>query len=265
MDSIMLAEYFSRIGLDNKVDLTLAGLTRLHRYQHRSIPFENLDVIAGLPIKIEAGAIHKKLVQDKRGGYCQELNGLLYNVASALGFEARVLLGRVHLGKEPSGRGHRVTMVTIDKQQWLVDCGNGAFTPRAPLPIVMGQELKTDIQTFRFVADEHFGYLLQLKSSGNWSSIYSLDMSHVCQSDLEYGNHYTSTSPYSLFTRNSMAVLPIENGTVTLFNRTLRVTEKGHTTVIILADEDAYLQALADYFGLSTNVSYSSIEPYLNR
>ena len=260
MEQSQISEYFSRIGLSQPSDITIESLKAIHQHQHRSIPFENFDVIHGLPIQLTADALHEKLVVNQRGGYCQELNGLLLNVLTRLGCQARSLLGRVHLAGEPTGRSHRVTMVTLDDKQWLVDVGFGTFTPRAPLLLETGVEQSNDLQTFCFIEDELYGLLLQIKQGEEWMKVYSLDMTHVCTNDLESSNFFTSNSPKSIFTSNCIAALPIEGGIVTLLNQTIKVTVNGITEEWSLEDEVSYFSALQTYFELTLNVPFSLLK-----
>ncbi|MBE7447030.1 MAG: arylamine N-acetyltransferase [Planctomycetia bacterium] len=51
-------------------------------------PFENLDVLLSRPILLEPASL-KKLIRDRRGGYCFEQNGLFLLVLAALGFQVR--------------------------------------------------------------------------------------------------------------------------------------------------------------------------------
>ena len=260
MEQSQISEYFSRIGLSQPSDITIESLKAIHQHQHRSIPFENFDVIHGLPIQLTVDALHEKLVVNQRGGYCQELNGLLLNVLNHLGLEARSLLGRVHLAGDPTGRSHRVTMVTIDDKQWLVDAGFGTFTPRAPLLLETGVEQSNDLQTFRFIEDELYGLLLQIKQGEEWMKVYSLDMTHVCANDLESSNFFTSNSPKSIFTSNCIAALPIEEGIVTLLNQAIKVNKNDITEEWLLEDEASYFAALQTYFGLTLNLPFSLLK-----
>ena len=57
MTQAQIDEYLNRIGLSGPVSLNLAGLTRLHQAHQRSVPFENLDVLAGRPISLEREAL----------------------------------------------------------------------------------------------------------------------------------------------------------------------------------------------------------------
>ena len=63
---------------------------------NRSIPFENLDPLMGVPVAdLGPDALFGKLVRRRRGGYCYEQNGLMAYVLSQLGFGVDALGGRV--------------------------------------------------------------------------------------------------------------------------------------------------------------------------
>lgn len=262
MNVNMLMQYFHRIELDSSPELDAAYLTKLHEHQHKTIPFENFDVINKRPILLSETDLFQKLVIHSRGGYCFELNGLLLAVLKAVGFEVRPLLGRVHLSGAPSGRGHQISLVTINQQQWIVDAGFGAQTPRQPLPLTLNQELNTDTQTFRFIEDDNFGVLLQVKHDLEWVNLYSLDMSHVCDGDVEYGNHYTSTNCNSAFTSRCVASIRTDSGVITLLNNRLKIKSDTGSEEIILDSEDNYFSALKQYFGINLDIPFSSISKY---
>ncbi|WCE31608.1 arylamine N-acetyltransferase family protein [Vibrio sp. SCSIO 43137] len=265
MNPDTLNSYFHRIGLSDKPTASLDSLKQIHRLQHKSMPFENFDVVNGKAIKLTEEALVQKLVRENRGGYCFELNGLLYSVLNTIGFQVRPLLGRVHLSEQATGRGHRVNLVTIDDKQWLVDAGFGAQTPREPLPLELNKTLSTDIQTFRFIEDKHYGVMLQTEGEDGWSNMYSLDMGHVCQGDIDYGNHYTSTSPDSVFTNKCVASLRTESGAITLLNNRLKIKEGDSSREMILNCEAGYFAALKEYFGIAPDVPYHKIEAFFDQ
>lgn len=74
---IDLDAYFNRIGYSGPRTPTLETLKALHYAQALSIPFENLDVLAKRTIQLDPASLQKKLVADRRGGYCFEVNALL--------------------------------------------------------------------------------------------------------------------------------------------------------------------------------------------
>ncbi|MEZ9917024.1 N-hydroxyarylamine O-acetyltransferase [Vibrio breoganii] len=264
MNSDTLSQYLSRIGLSKQPEVSVQGLKALHNAQHRAVPFENFDVIAGKKIATTADEIFNKVVTHQRGGYCFELNGLMLRVLSAIGFEAKALLGRVHLSGVPTGRGHQVSLVALDDQQWLVDAGFGSQTPRHPLPLKMNTELCTDLQTFRLVAHDLYGTMLQVKDQYDWLNLYSFDMEEVCAGDIEYGNHFTSTSPNSVFTSAGIASIATEEGTVTLLNDLLKIKKGEQITEIKLSNESDYFKQVKTHFGLELDMPYQKIAQYFD-
>lgn len=264
MDSDTLTQYLSRIGLSKQPEMSVGGLKALHISQHRAVPFENFDVIAGKKIATTAEGIFNKVVTNQRGGYCFELNGLMLRVLSAIGFEARALLGRVHLSGAPTGRGHQISLVTLDGQPWLVDVGFGSQTPRQPLPLKLDIELVTDLQVFRFVSHDCYGIMLQVKDHDSWLNLYSFDLEMVCAGDIEYGNHFSSTSPNSVFTSASIASIATEEGTITLLNNLLKIKKGNQITEIKLSDESDYFDQVKTHFGLELDMPYQKVAQYFD-
>jgi len=87
-----VASYFGRIAYTGPTEPTLDVLAAITAAHNRSIPFENLDPLLGIPVAdLSAAALTDKLVHRRRGGYCYEHNGLMAYVLEELGFgvEAR--------------------------------------------------------------------------------------------------------------------------------------------------------------------------------
>ncbi|EMW7169958.1 arylamine N-acetyltransferase [Vibrio fluvialis] len=262
MDASLLTQYFERIGLSDTPTLDERGLRLLHQNQHRSIPFENFDVVSGKGIDLDPAAVFHKLVKEKRGGYCFEVNGLLLRVMQTLGFDARPLLGRVHLSGQPTGRSHQLSLVMLGELSWLVDAGFGANTPRQVMPLVLNREMTFDYQTLRFVERADYGVMLQSKNGDEWSDLYSLDLGFVCPADIQYGNHFTSTHPSSVFTNACVAVMPTPNGITTLLNNKLTIRDGNNTEQILLNDEHSYFSALKQHFGIAPHVPFDVLKGY---
>lgn len=60
-----------------------------------AVPFENLDVMAGIPVRLDVAAAYAKVVDGRRGGFCFELNLAFAALLLRLGFDARLGLARV--------------------------------------------------------------------------------------------------------------------------------------------------------------------------
>ena len=64
-----LEAYLARIGLRGR-----PGVAALHRAHVTTIPFENRDPRRGIPVSLELEDLERKLVDQRRGGYCFEQN-----------------------------------------------------------------------------------------------------------------------------------------------------------------------------------------------
>ena len=60
-----------------------------------AVPFENLSIHAGQPIVLEDDALFTKIVDNRRGGFCYEANGLFAALLRALGFDVAMLSAEV--------------------------------------------------------------------------------------------------------------------------------------------------------------------------
>ncbi|PWJ43003.1 arylamine N-acetyltransferase family protein [Sediminitomix flava] len=255
-------QYRLRIGYFDEITPTLPSLSAIHRAQHLSIPFENFDICLGKGINLSSDHLFNKLIKQKRGGYCFELNGILLLALQSFDFSARALLGRVHLSGKPTGRGHQITLVSFGEEKYIVDAGFGSNTPPMPIPLVCNSEFSFQDQSFKLVNTALFGYMLQTKYENGWKDLYSFELNHVCEGDIAYGNHYTSTSPDSLFTKSRVAVIRKENGIITLLNRRIRKALNGKEEIIFLEENQSYISALKEHFGIELNTQYEQLKPY---
>ena len=131
-----LGAYLRRIGLQEPPKGDLAGLRALHLAHATSIPFENLDVQVGLPIRLDLASLQAKLVQRRRGGYCFEHNTLFQSALEAIGFEAIACEARVRLGAPVLlPRTHMLLLVRLDGGDWLADVGFGGEGLLGPVPL----------------------------------------------------------------------------------------------------------------------------------
>ncbi len=130
--------YLKRINYTGSLEPTLETLRNIHRQHLLSIPYENLDIHLGRRFELNQEHFFKKLVFEKRGGWCYEMNGLLAWVLRELGFEVQYLSGTV--GREQKGNlaegNHLVLLVHLDKP-YIADVGFGDGILE-PLPLQEG-------------------------------------------------------------------------------------------------------------------------------
>ena len=81
-----LHQYLQRIDYKGSLKPSLKTLANLQKQHLLHIPFENLDIAAGVPIELDINRIYKKVIMNKRGGFCYELNRLFCELLTQLGF-----------------------------------------------------------------------------------------------------------------------------------------------------------------------------------
>ena len=199
--------YLRRIGLQAMPAADLTGLRALHLAHATSIPFENLDIQMGLPIRLDLDSLQDKLVRRRRGGYCFEQNTLFLAALKAAGFEAIPCEARVRLGASAVlARTHMLILVEMEGGPWLCDVGFGGEGLLQPLPLD-GQAHVQFQNTYRVVPEGPLRVLQSLRSEG-WEDLYAFMPEARFPIDFEMANHYTSTHPESRFIRTLTAQLP---------------------------------------------------------
>src|SRR5437763_9316343 len=104
--------YFDRLDDVGERAPSFSTLARLQRAHATTIPFENLDIHLGLPIRIDLASVAAKLIEARRGGYCFEQNTLFAAALEALGFSVSRLAARVRLGQmQVTARTHMILAV----------------------------------------------------------------------------------------------------------------------------------------------------------
>ena len=137
-----LDAYCARIGYSGDRAPTLTTLRALHLAHAQTIPFENLNPLLGLPTPLDPASLMRKLVHDRRGGYCFEQNLLFSHALKAIGFSIVQLTARV-IWNQPDGaetmRSHMLLKVDLPEGPHIADVGFGGLTLTSPL------ELKADL------------------------------------------------------------------------------------------------------------------------
>ena len=196
-----LTAYVERIGLASVPAPGVDALFALHRAHVESIPFENLDILLGRPIRLDLPSLEAKLVAARRGGYCFEQNTLFAAALTAIGFTVTPLAARVRLGdRRDSARAHMLLSVPAGERNWLADVGFGGGALLEPMPIEPSGEVRQGGWRFRIVEDGP-ERVLQSFGPGGWRDLYAFTLEPQLLIDFVVANHYTSTHPDSSFTK----------------------------------------------------------------
>ena len=252
---IDLAAYFERIGYTGPAEPTLETLHALVAAHNRSIPFENLDPLMGIPVAdLGPAALTDKLVGRRRGGYCYEQNGLMGYVLAELGFGVERLAGRVvwmNPNPELPAQTHQVLSVAVPgvDGRFLVDVGFGGQTLTSPIRLEAGPVQRTRHEPYR-LREHGEGYLLEAEIRGDWQPLYMFITRPQPRIDLEVGSWYVSTYPKSVFVVGLTAALVTDDARWNLRGRNLAIHSGGDTERIRFDTAAQVLDTLTDRFGI---------------
>jgi N-hydroxyarylamine O-acetyltransferase len=248
-----LDSYFSRIGHDGSCAPTLETLRALHLAHALTVPFENLTVLEGERVLLDPDAVERKLVMQKRGGYCFEQNGYFVNVLRALGFDVVTLIARVRwmMPEEiDTARTHMLLLIHLPEGEFIADVGFGSLTMTAPVRFALDREQETPHEPRRLVSHAD-GYELQAKLGSEWAPVYRFSLEPARRSDYEVANWHTSTHPASIFTQHLIVTRPFANHRATLFNTGLTIRYlDGRVETHTLETPAEIAEVLGSTFGL---------------
>ncbi len=247
-----LEAYLARVGLSGR-----PGLAELHRAHVTTIPFENLDPRRGISVSLEPDDLERKLVTERRGGYCFEQNLLLKAALEALGADVAMFLARVRMGGDPSAprpRTHLVLGVTDGGMRWHADVGFGNGTLLEPIPLGAGGEYDQLGWRFRVVEDGPELVLQSVIRDGEWIDLYGFIPEPVPLIDVVTSNWYTCTHPRSPFVTGLIVSAQLPDGervSLSDWSGELTFTEETpHNTSFSAVAPDEVPQVVADRFGL---------------
>lgn len=247
LDSRTLA-YLDRIGYQGSLTPSAEVLRSLHRAHMYTVPFENLDIGLGREIVCDEASFLHKIVNERRGGFCYELNGAFAALLRALGFQVTLLSARVPLADGSGGPefDHLALRVDLDVP-WLADVGFGdSFVE--PLRLEPGMEQEQFGRVYRLSPVES-GLRLDLQAERKWKEEYLFKLTPRRLAEFAPMCRYHQTSPDSPFTRKRVCSRATPEGRITLSNGKLIETRNGVRVERALEDEE-WRARLRDIFGV---------------
>ncbi len=229
-DDANIDAYFERIGFSGSIAPTLQTLEQLHMLHPAAIPFENLDPLMEVPIRLELRNLEQKLLFERRGGYCLEQTLLFKAMLEDLGFEVTGLAARVNWGHPVDAErplSHVVLLVDISGTRYLADVGFGTATLTAPLRLKTDTEQETPHETFRLTGGEP-DWQLDIKIADEWRPVYSFDTTEQSIEDYVRINDLVQSD--TNFRDNLIAARSDKGRRVTLRNRELKIHATGGQT-----------------------------------
>lgn len=249
------AAYAQRIGMEWPLTPDLPTLDRIV-FQHQcTVPFENLEAYAQQRTpSLEIPVLYDKVVRQKRGGYCFELNALLCAFLQGAGYDAWSVSCRILRGKDfIPPMLHRGVLVRLDGKLYYCDVGYGGPQPAGAVPLGERREIRGEV----FLSEKREGDwwgLDRITSQGQREKVFEFWTMPLPASYFVPYNFYCANSPDSVFTQKRMLNLRTEWGSLALTEDTLTERRDGETLTIRAESREALQQMALDRFGLQVSL-----------
>jgi N-hydroxyarylamine O-acetyltransferase len=242
--------YLERIGVTCPIEPNLESLRALHRAHLLAIPYENLDVQLGRPVTIEIPAIYRKIVENGRGGWCYEMNGILGWALKELGFRVTRATGAVmrEMGGDASNGNHLVLRVETDEGLYLADVGFGDG-PLEPFAVTPGGFTAHGFDFGLTRIDENWWRLRNHPASGAPS--FDFNLAPADETLFAAQCRRLQTSPDSTFVQNVLCFRFTPEGLVNLRGRVLRTVTPQGVSERLLENAGEFQAVIGETLGLS--------------
>jgi len=245
-------EYLKVVGLEKRPP-DLAFLAELTSRHLANFPFSSVGPMLGDELPLDVDAVYRRIVIDRRGGYCFEQNGLMQAVLEELGFRTTLCLARViHNQDTHPGLTHRITLVEIEGAQYVADVGFGATGPRFPVSM-SGEETRENFRVFRIAEGRPGEFHMQWLKDGSYYSLYRFERHRYGQSDCEVGHFYSHKHPAANFVNHLVVARIMADEIRSLRNRDYRVITANGERVQTVEDEAQLSEILHNRFGIDVD------------
>lgn len=244
--------YLKRTSYSSNLTPTAETLRKIHVAHMQSVPFENLDIHFGRSIELSTNAFFRKIVQQNRGGFCYELNGLFAELLKSIGYSVTLLSGRV--ARADGGFGpdfdHMTLLLDLD-ERWIADVGFGdSFVE--PLLLDKTEEQIQNGKRYR-ILPQGSAFLYQSFDNDAWTNQYIFELTPHALKDYQEMCLYHQTSPDSPFTQKVVCSKATPEGRITLTDKKWIVTSGNERTEINLSGREHFHSLLMEHFGIALN------------
>lgn len=220
--------------------------------------FNNIAVLLGQELPLDAESLFNKIVKRRRGGYCFEHNKLVFTVLSALGFDVRLLLSKVIYNQDIEvARTHRVTLLTLAGEDYIVDAGFGHLGARFPVKITLGLIQDQGDAQYRIIKNDTDDYCYQVFKDGDFFTLYTFDLHHYTDSDCLLGHFYSHMHLNAAFVNNLVICRKFFNDVQSLRNNEFHHVKSGITQTTKIMTVEQLHQLLTDVYQLDVDIAIS--------
>ncbi|WP_077342642.1 arylamine N-acetyltransferase family protein [Pseudocolwellia agarivorans] len=237
----------------NKSDLSF--LNKLQSAHVAKYSFNNLAVLLGENIKIDSESVFKKIVIEGRGGYCFEHNKLVYDTLQDLGYNVRLLLAKVVSNVEQEApRTHRITLVNLNNEYYIVDAGFGPLGSIYPIKLALDKVQSQGFYHYRVQQSETKEYSFEIEKNGEFSTLYCFNLKTYTEADCTVSNFYSYQYPEAVFVNNLVVCNKLENDIYSLRNGLFFHITKDNKTEVRITSPSLLQSLLLKHFTINLTI-----------
>ena len=268
MVSLDVDRYLDRIGYAGPRQPSLDTLTQLQTAHLIAVPFENLNVFFHVGVRVDVEWSALKIVEQRRGGWCFELNGCFGELLRRLGFTVDLLSCRTFV---PSTGGlsddfdHLALLVRVEGAPFLVDVGWGDCS-LTPLPAEPGEyasrprrtRIETDAAAVRLLE-----YIEHPGGAGSWELQYEASRRPRQLGEFEARSSFLQHEPGLSWTAKPLVTraTSAHGGRVTLHRDRLRLRRDDLTIHDEPVAPEQWNVSLRSWFGMAEPASIAESRP----
>ena len=247
-----ISQYLKRIGFDGPIVNDYETLKKLQFCHMTTVPYENLDILAGIPLKLDSESLYEKIVLAGRGGYCFELNGAFGALLRELGFDLTDCMARFLKNEtQIPMRRHRVLQVRCADGLFLCDVGVGMINPIYPVRLDADAVQVIGNEQYKITKDDFLGTVLHQCFEGVWDRFFAFTDEPQLDIDFIMPSFYCEKHPDSPFIKADMLAIQTGfGGKHSISGDTLTYWDENGKHKVTIENEAMRKEALAKYFGI---------------
>lgn len=248
---LFLKKYLDRIGIDGQLNPDLETLKKIQKQHLINIPFENIDIFINRSLELNTDSLFNKIVKEKRGGICYELNGLFLKLLREIGYDVKYISGRIR--EEGTYLDHILLLVNMDKEKYIVDVG---FKDNYLYPIKMVPNLIQENyrNTYKINKLDNDKYQLIKIVDNTETILYTFTTEEKKLSDFEMRCKDFETTPNTYFTNNPFSAIEREDGKVFITDKKLTITKDAEVDAKDIKNKEEFYFYLEKFFKIKLPV-----------
>jgi N-hydroxyarylamine O-acetyltransferase len=247
-------QYTQTLGLArSKPDM--AFLNAISERHVAQFAFSSIGPLLGDELPLDTASLYERIVGRRRGGYCFEQNGFMYEVLDDLGFSVNLYLARVIYNQDiHPGLTHRITLVEINGLHFVVDVGFGPLGPASPISM-SGEESHETFRTFRIAEPRPGEFHMQTLKDGAFFSLYRFELARYGQADCEVGHFYSHKHPQASFVNNLVVSVILNREVRSLRNCDFSVQTASGERKEVIRDHEQLKSTLKTQFNIEVTLA----------